>query len=160
MNWAFGPFLILKCMKTETVKKLLEPVVCDLGYELWGLEYLPQGKHSILRIFIDKPTGIQIEDCEIVSHQVSAILDVEAVIPGNYNLEVSSPGLERPLFEEAHYQRYLGQEVKLKLQKPIQDKRQYIGVMEELEKRVLKLRVDGELVSMPLDVITKANLVS
>ncbi|HAV0011531.1 TPA: ribosome maturation factor RimP, partial [Legionella pneumophila] len=72
---------------------LLEPIIKNMGYELWGCEYLSQGKHSLLRIYIDKPDGIGIDDCQEVSKQVSAMLDVEDPIPGHYSLEISSPGI-------------------------------------------------------------------
>jgi ribosome maturation factor RimP len=85
-------------MIKDELEHLLAPTINDMGYELWGCEYLPQGKHSLLRIYIDKTDGISIDDCQEVSHQISALLDVEDPIPGNYSLEVSSPGIPRPLF--------------------------------------------------------------
>ena len=82
----------------DKVLSILNPSVHDLGYELLGVEYVPSGKHSVLRLYIDSEKGIGVDDCEIVSRQVSAIMDVEDPISGQYNLEVSSPGIERPLF--------------------------------------------------------------
>lgn len=155
-----GPFSCLRYMKSESIKTLLSGVVESLGYELWGCEYLPQGRHSLLRVYIDSPKGIQIDDCERVSEQVSRVLDVEDVISGQYSLEISSPGLDRPLFEKEHYKRYVGSEVSLKLKHPVGEKKKYIGVISGLEQDVLQLKVGEELVSMPLDVITKANIVS
>jgi len=100
---------------TEKITNLIDPVVKDMGYELVGVEYVASGKHSILRIFIDTEHGIGIEDCEKVSHQLSAVFDVEDPIAGQYNLEVSSPGIERPLFHIGHYQRFLGNDISLRL---------------------------------------------
>lgn len=98
---------------------LIEPAIVALGYELVGTEYLPQGKHSLLRIYIDTPDGITIEDCERVSHQVSGLLDVEDFIPGQYTLEVSSPGLDRLLFKVEHFNRFAGHQVKVRLKLPL-----------------------------------------
>ena len=86
----------------EKLYEIITPVVEGLEYELVGIEYLPQGKHSLLRVYIDQEAGIALEDCSKVSHQISAVMDVEDPISSNYNLEVSSPGLERPLFVEEH----------------------------------------------------------
>lgn len=83
--------------RSDDLNALLGPVVEAMGYEFWGLEYL-QGRGAVLRIFIDKDDGISVDDCAAVSHQASGVLDVEDLISGEYNLEVSSPGMERPLF--------------------------------------------------------------
>lgn len=101
----------------STVNQLqqsLEPVVTGLGYELLGIEWHNQGKHSLLRVYIDHENGIGIEDCETVSRQLSAFMDVEDLIPGHYRLEVSSPGLDRPLFTLEHFARFIGEAVKVK----------------------------------------------
>lgn len=102
-----------------SLQKLIEPAIAALGYELVGTEYLPQGKHSLLRIYIDTPDGIKVEDCERVSHQVSGLLDVEESIQGQYTLEVSSPGLDRPLFKIEHFDRFVGQQIKVRLKLPL-----------------------------------------
>ena len=102
-----------------SLQTLIEPAIVALGYELVGTEYLPQGKHSLLRIYIDTPDGITIEDCERVSHQVSGLLDVEDSIPGQYTLEVSSPGLDRLLFKREHFDRFAGQQVRVRLKLPL-----------------------------------------
>jgi ribosome maturation factor RimP len=101
--------------KQEILHNLIEPVVESLGCELWGLEYLTQGRYTTLRIFIDGPNGVSLDDCEKVSRQVSAVMDVEDPIDGEYTLEVSSPGMDRPLYTAAHYARYLGETVNLRL---------------------------------------------
>lgn len=110
-------------MIKNDIESLLYPIVSELGYQLWACEYLPQGKHSLLRVYIDRPEGIGLSDCELVSKQVSALLDVEDPIPGNYSLEVSSPGIPRPLFHKEHYLMYVGHEVYVKLRKAIDGKR-------------------------------------
>lgn len=114
-------------MLQNKIQTLIQPSIEALGYELWGCEYLPQGRHSVLRIYIDKPEGIDITDCEAVSHQVSAVLDVDDPISGQYHLEVSSPGIPRPLFCQAHYVRYIGQHIQIKLIRPVLNCRQWTG---------------------------------
>jgi ribosome maturation factor RimP len=93
----------------ESIQALIEPSVEALGFELWGLELIAQGRFSTLRIYIESAKGITVDDCAEVSHQVSGILDVEDPITNQYTLEVSSPGVDRPLFKQAHYEQYIGQ---------------------------------------------------
>jgi ribosome maturation factor RimP len=106
---------------------MIEPVVAGLGYELLGIEYLPAGKHTVIRVFIDQDSGIRLDDCEKVSHQVSGFLDVEEPIRGKYVLEVSSPGLDRPLFKQEHFRKYLHNLIKVRLNSPVDGKRNYKG---------------------------------
>jgi len=103
----------------DKVFSIISPIVIDMGYELLGIKYVASGKHSVLRLYIDCEEGIGVNDCETVSRQVSSIMDVEDPIIGQYNLEVSSPGIERPLFVIAHYQRFLGLDVRLRTYRPI-----------------------------------------
>ena len=113
----------------DKVLSIINPSIKDLGYELLGIEYVPSGKHSILSLYIDSEDGIGVDDCEIVSRQVSAIMDVEDPITGQYNLEVSSPGIERPLFVVAHYMRFLGHDVRLRTFRPIEGRRNFTGAI-------------------------------
>lgn len=138
---------------------MLAPSVEDLGYELVGIEYIRAGKHSTLRIYIDHENGILVDDCAAVSHQVSAIMDVEDPISSEYTLEVSSPGLERPLFNAEHYQRFAGAEVKLVLRMPVQNRRKWKGVIDSVEGEIVSLNVDGEIERFALSNIQKANIV-
>lgn len=140
------------------IQDMFEPVVTELGYQLWGCEYLPQGKHSLLRVYIDKEGGIGISDCEIVSRQISALLDVEDPIPGNYSLEVSSPGLTRPMFYKEHYEQYVGHSVQLKLYKPINGSRKLVAVIEAVNEDAVILRVGTEEFEVQFSQIVKANL--
>lgn len=146
-------------MIKQDIERLLKPVIEDLGYELWGCEYLSQGKHSLLRIYIDKKGGIGIHDCERVSKQISALLDVEDPIPGNYSLEISSPGIPRPLFTKEHYKQYLGREVRLKLSKPINDQRNLIGTIISTNEESLILEIDDKQLEVQFTQIIKANLI-
>lgn len=137
---------------------LLAPTITDMGYELWGCEYLSQGKHSLLRIYIDKEEGIGIEDCQEVSKQVSALLDVDDPIPGNYSLEISSPGIPRPLFNSEHYTRYLGQEAQIKTVKPVNGKRKLLGIIVSASESSVILDINNEHVELLYSNIVKASL--
>lgn len=138
--------------------QLLAPTISDMGYELWGCEYLAQGKHSLLRIYIDKADGIGIEHCQEVSKQVSALLDVEDPIPGNYSLEISSPGIPRPLFYSWQYQRYIGQAVQIKTFKPVNGKRKISGIIISVSENAVLVDINGEHQELIFSNIVKANL--
>jgi ribosome maturation factor RimP len=141
------------------IQVLIEPAVIALGYELVGAEYLSQGRHSLLRIYIDSEDGITLEDCERVSHQVSGILDVEDAIQGHYSLEVSSPGLDRPLFTLDHFKRFIGKQAKIKLAAPIDGRRKFNGVILNVGDDKVVLEMDAEEFELPFNAIEKANLV-
>lgn len=144
-------------IKTD-LEQLFTPVIIALGYELWGIEYLAQGRHSLLRIYIDKADGINIDDCEVVSKQISALLDVEDPLSGNYSLEVSSPGLPRPLFYDWQYQRYIGLEVQVKLFKPVEGKRKFKGTIVSVNADSVVLDVENQQQDILFSNIVKANL--
>ncbi len=146
----------------DKVVVLIEPVIEDMGYELLGVEYVASGKHSILRLFLDSEQGIGIDDCEAVSRQVSAIMDVEDPISGQYSLEVSSPGIERPLFTLAHYQRFLGNDISLRLFRPIEGRRKFTGSIGSVSEASETIELVTELGPVTLDynLIEKANLVA
>ena len=141
------------------VLNVVKPVVESLGYELVGVEYLTQGRDGLLRVYIDAEDGIKVEDCQRVSHQLSGVLDVEDVIKGHYSLEISSPGLDRPLFNAAQFERFAGSEVKLRLEAPLEGRRKFRGTLLGVEDGEVRLLVDGEEVRIPLASIDKANLV-
>lgn len=143
----------------EKLYEIITPVVEGLEYELVGIEYLPQGKHSLLRVYIDQPEGINLEDCEKVSRQVSAVMDVEDPLTNNYNLEISSPGLERPLFVEAHYIRFSGHPVFIRMSFPIDGRRKFEGVLQGVEDGEILLEIGEEQFRLPLAQVDKAHLV-
>ncbi len=145
-------------MMQDELVKLLSPTIDSMGYELWGCEYLPQGKHALLRIYIDKDDGIGIEDCQQVSKQISALLDVEDPIPGNYSLEISSPGIPRPLFSSWQYERYIGHEVQAKTFKPINGKRKFSGIIVSASESSVVLAIADEHQELPYSNIVKASL--
>lgn len=145
-------------MIRDELVQLLSPTINSMGYEFWGCEFLPQGKHSLLRIYIDKEDGIGIEDCQEVSRQVSALLDVEDPVPGNYSLEVSSPGIPRPLFYSEQYQRYSGQEVQIKTFKPVNGKRKLLGIIVSATESSVVLDINNEHQELLYSNIVKASL--
>ena len=141
------------------LQELIEPVVTALGYELVGVVYVPQGRHSLLRIYIDSASGIALEDCERVSHQVSGVLDVEDPVTGQYQLEVSSPGLDRPLFSVEHFVRFTGRRAKLRLHTPQNGRRNFTGVLAGVRDGQIVIVDDGTEFALPFDNIDKAQLV-
>ena len=146
-------------MTGEELAKLLEPTVEGLGYELIDIEVRLGGKGGLLRLFIDKPDGIDLDDCEQVSLAVSALLDVEDPVPGNYNLEVSSPGLDRKLTKVEHFQRFAGETVKVQMRFPIEGRRRFRGTLVASDEDNIVVEVDGESHSLPLKTIDTARLV-
>ena len=138
---------------------LLEPTVERLGYELVDLEVRLGSGNGLVRVFIDKPEGVDLDDCEKVSLAVSALLDVEDPVPGNYNLEVSSPGLDRKLTKPEHFQRFAGETVKVQMRFPIEGRRRFRGTLVSSDDENIVVEVDGESHSLPLKTIDTARLV-
>ena len=143
----------------EKVTQLVQPTVEALGLELWGIEHTSQGKYSVLRIFIEREEGITIEDCERVSRQVSAILDVEDPIAGEYTLEVSSPGMDRLLFTPQQFQQYCGEEVSIRMRTPVDGRRKFKGTLTDVVDDIVHVQVDGNVFALPHGDIEKANIV-
>ncbi|MBS9431388.1 ribosome maturation factor RimP [Photorhabdus hainanensis] len=142
----------------QKLTAMISAPVEALGFELVGLEFI-RARVSTLRIYIDSENGITVDDCADVSHQVSAVLDVEDPISVLYNLEVSSPGLERPLFTAEHYQRFIGEEVSLVLRIAMQNRRKWLGVIKTVDGEMITVTVDGKDEVFALSNIQKANLV-
>lgn len=143
----------------QKITDMLRPAVEEVGKELLGVEFVSAGKHSILRLFIDHENGINVDDCAEVSHQVSAILDVEDPISTEYSLEVSSPGLDRPLFEKPHFEAVVGETIEVKLGLPLNGRRKFKGLLEAVENDLLVVVVDGEHFELAISNVDKANLV-
>ena len=146
-------------MSRDALIKLLEPTIERLGYELTDLELKLGGRDGLLRIFIDKDEGIDIEDCEAVSRQVSGVLDVEQPVRGDYDLEVSSPGLDRKLVKPGHYDRFAGSKVQGRFRQPIGGRRRFRGVLERREGERIWLTLDGETMAVSLVDIELIRLV-
>lgn len=144
----------------QTLQDMLQGAIEDLGCELWGIECQRAGRFMTVRIFIDKEGGVGVDDCADVSRQVSAILDVEDPIADKYNLEVSSPGLDRPLFTLAQYERYIGQDIAIHLRIPVMDRRKWQGKSERIENDTVILNVDGQEQAFVFGNIQKANVIA
>lgn len=166
--------------KTQALIDLIAPAVAACDVELWGIEFLPQGKRSLLRIFIDKPAhaepvetldatddqddeeigrGIGVQDCVRVTHQVGGVLDVHDPIAGEYALEVSSPGWDRPFFSLEQMQAYVGQSIAFRLISAVDNRRKFTGILTALEGDQLTVTVEGQTLQIDGDNIDKANLV-
>jgi ribosome maturation factor RimP len=145
--------------RSDDLKALLAPVIEAMGYEFWGLDYI-QGRGAVLRIFIDSENGITVDDCAAVSHQVSGVLDVEDPIPGEYNLEVSSPGMERPLYTLEQFAMYVGDQVQMRLLAPVAGKRRVKGLLDAVEGEELVVKVGEEVLRVPFPQVDRANLVA
>lgn len=144
----------------QKLQEMLQGVVEDLGCELWGIECQRAGRFMTVRLFIDKEGGVGVDDCADVSRQVSAILDVEDPIADKYNLEVSSPGLDRPLFTLEQFQRYVGEDIAVHLRIPVLERRKWQGKLEKIENDMLTLIVDGQEQVLIFGNIQKANAIA
>lgn len=145
--------------KQSQLEALIEPIVTSLEYRLWGIEFLARGRDSVLRIFIDSDNGISLEDCEKVSRQVSAMMDVEDPIADEYNLEVSSPGLDRPLFTLEQYVQMVGSVVNVRLRIPFEGRRRFKGLLKGVEDQDVVLEADGHEFLLPIEIIEKGQVV-
>lgn len=143
----------------EHLSVLIEPIVEGLGYECVGIEYNPHPRNGLLRIYIDKQGGILVEDCTKVSHQLSGVLDVEDPIQGNYQLEISSPGEDRPFFKLSQFESFIGSTVKVGLFKTIENRKKITGVIQKVENESVFLQEDGHIFEIPFQAMSKARLV-
>ncbi len=146
-------------MTVEELNSLLEPTVRALGYEISDLEVRLGGHDGVIRVFIDKPDGVGLDDCEKVSRQISTFLDVEDPVPGHYVLEVSTPGLDRRLTKLEHFQRFTGEDVRIKLRFPLRGRRNSRGALTAANDASIDVEVDGELHSLPIAAIESVRLV-
>lgn len=143
----------------EKLQTLLKDPIGDFGCELWGIETQRVGRFLTVRIFIDKENGVTIDDCAEVSRQVSAILDVEDLIADKYNLEVSSPGLDRALFTLEQFERYIGKEIVVHLRIPMLNRRKWQGTLVSIQQDMLTLAVEDNQQVLAFGNIQKANVV-
>ncbi len=128
----------------EKVDNLLRNPIENLGYELYDIQYVKEGKDYFLRVFIDKETGIDLNDCEIVSNVINPILDENDFLKEMYFLEVSSPGIERILRKEKHFEKAKGKEVEMKLFKPLEKKKEYTGILENWDENNIYIQQEGK----------------
>lgn len=143
----------------EHLLNLIEPIVEGLGYECVGVEYNAHPKNGMLRIFIDKQEGVLLEDCTKVSHQISGVLDVEDPIVNNYQLEVSSPGTERPFFKIEQFERFIGSTVMINLFNPIEKRRKITGSIQKVDGDVVVVQEQSHIFEIPFISMSKAHLV-
>ena len=162
------PLALFFCAKIseETMKQapehllnLIEPIVEGLGYECVGIDYNPHPRHGLLRIYIDSENGVLVEDCTQVSHQVSGVLDVEDPIQGNYQLEVSSPGADRPFFKVSQFERYIGSTALVNLFKAIDGRRKITGLITKVEGDMITLQENEQNYEVSFDAMSKARLI-
>jgi ribosome maturation factor RimP len=146
-------------LSENKLTNLISPLVEELGYEFVGLEHSSNPKNALLRVYIDQEEGIDLDDCSRVSRELAALLDVEDPISGHYNLEISSPGLDRPLFTLEHYEQFAGSEVKITLFSPEDGRRKFRGLISGVLGDSVQLNVDGVEVALKFGNIAKAKLV-
>jgi len=144
--------------REQQMHELLEPTVEALGFELWGLEYLSQGRHSLVRVYIDGENGITVDDCAAVSEQIGSVMDVEDPIQGDYTLEVSSPGMDRLLFKLEQYAGYIGEIVELRLRSAFEGRRKFRGLLKSIEGEDVVVQVDDHEYLLPHSAIEKARV--
>jgi len=143
----------------ETIMDLTEPILADMGFELVDLEYLMERGRWILRLYIDTEKGVTLDDCARVSRELGDVMDVHDVIEHRYVLEISSPGLDRPLRREKDFIRVIGKRIKVRMVAPIQGRRNFTGYLVDFQEGNLFMETNGEKVSLPRSDVEKANLV-
>lgn len=146
--------------KENTLRDRIASLVTALGYEFVGCELHQSGGSALLRIYVDSTAGVKVDDCSKVSRQVSAMLDVEDPIKGRYTLEVSSPGIDRPLFELAQYQKFIGKCIKVRVHAPIDGHRNFLGVLLRVEETTISLLVEGQETELAFSNIDKAKVIA
>ena len=146
-------------LDSASLESLLSPIAEGLGYILWGVEFRSSQKHALLKVIIDSEKGITADDCSAVSHQISGLLDVEDPIDVPYTLEVSSPGLDRPLMKLEHFERYIGRPVKVRLSWAINDRKNFVGNITQVVADDIAIETDGETIELPFNAIKRANLI-
>lgn len=147
-------------VKTDmALEKVILPIVEGLGYLFVGLQYFQQGRHSMIRVYIDKEGGVNAEDCERVSRQVDAALEVEAPVRGEYLLEVSSPGLDRLLFTPEQFSGYLGKQVAVRLSVPRDGQKNFKGWIQSVDGEDISIRVEERILTLPFADIAEARLI-
>lgn len=140
------------------VENWVEEIIHGSELELVEVEYVKEPSGWVLRVYLDKPEGIDLEDCRKVSEALDERLDAEDPIPGAYSLEVSSPGLERPLKKPQDYQRFAGRAVSIRTYQGLHGRKRFEGVLVGLQEQVVLLEWEGEIIEIPLELIAKANL--
>jgi ribosome maturation factor RimP len=144
--------------KIDDLTALIQPVVESLEFDFWGIEYI-QSKETTVRVYIDHENGINVDDCAQVSRQISAMMDVEDPISNIYSLEVSSPGVDRLLFTLAHFEKYRGFKLDLRLKVPFDGRRNFKGLLNGIDGDEVLLVIDNEEFVLPWELIDRAQVV-
>ena len=147
-----------KSSVAESIEELVTPVLNENRLELVDIEYKKEGKNWFLRIFIDKEGGVTVDDCSNVSRQIADLIEVEEIVPSSYTLEVSSPGLDRPLKKEKDFLRFKGQRAHVTTFTPIDHQKNFKGTIRDFQNDVLFLEIDNQRVEIPKNLIAKARL--
>jgi ribosome maturation factor RimP len=142
----------------EVVRALIEPVVVYAGMELIDVEYGREPSGKVLRLTIDKPDGVTINDCSDISRLVGDLLDAKDFLPGSYNLEVSSPGINRPLKKKEDFERFVGQKVLIKTKKLIDGRRNFKGILHGTREDFIVISSEKTILNIPFDQVAKARL--
>ena len=141
------------------LRELIQPIAEAFQKTLWGIEVLSSGKSSIVRVYIDSSKVVNVEECADISRQISSMLDVESFMPERYVLEVSSPGLDRKLFEISQYSAYIGEKVRISLKAPFEERKNYSGILTKIEEYDVVIESGDEEFTFPFEVIEKGYLV-
>lgn len=142
----------------EKLENIVRPVVESFGCALWGIDFRPFSNSALLRVYIDKAEGITLDDCSQISYQLSGIFEVEDPIDVPYTLEVSSPGIDRPLLTLAHFNQYLGQRAKVRLRWAIEDQRNFVGIIDSVNDSGVILQISENKIVIPIDAISRGKL--
>ena len=154
----FMPIFCLGIM-LDRLRELIQPIAEAFQKTLWGIEVLSSGKSSIVRVYIDSSKGVNVEECADISRQISSMLDVESFLPERYVLEVSSPGLNRKLFEISQYSAYIGEKVRISLKAPFEERKNYSGILTKIEEYDVVIESGDEEFTFPFEVIETGHLV-
>ncbi|KAA3640989.1 MAG: ribosome maturation factor RimP [Proteobacteria bacterium] len=145
-------------MKQKQLTTIIQPVITDLGFDLWGIEYMPQKSGALVRIYIDHEQGITVDNCADCSREISAVLEVEDPIKSAYVLEVSSPGLDRVLFDEKQFSLYIGEQAKVKLTQPVNGSRKITGTIKSVIDDEITLVNETDEYTFIINNVMKARL--
>ena len=146
-------------MAYRGITSIVKPVIKAMGYDCWGIQFSTYGRRVLLRVFIDHADGVSLDDCSTVSEHLSGVLDVADAIKRSYTLEISSPGLERPLLERGQYRRYVGARIKVHCHTAIGARKRITGVLDEVCDEMIRLKADTGCIEIPFTEIRRANLV-
>jgi ribosome maturation factor RimP len=164
VGWAEGPFFVCEgfpgAMESgDVLHEVIEPVVSQMGCELWGIEHVVHGRRSRLTVFIEHEDGINVDACARVSRQLSRVLDVEDPVPGEYTLEVSSPGLDRRLFKRSQFEAYAGSQIRINLKRNWEGRRKFKGLLCGVEDDDIVVRSGDQEYLFPISEIEHARIV-